>query len=181
MDRLTVKPGYETLASVLDDALYQAQSGKGEERHANQLPFDQQPMQRLIQTYGVGFALGQAAKKGDESQGLQPGHDIAELLGAIVYLAGAVVALQRKYDAPRVETLSEEHQKTVENHAMLCCEKCGSCAHLTEDCPIGRPVVPHDPYPQFGQHNCLVCGQTGGHGGLPCPNTRPYSSVDTPL
>lgn len=108
MDRLLVKPGYETLATVLDNALYQAQSGKGEERHANSLPFDQQPMQRLIQSYGVGFALGQAAKKGEEAQGLQPGHDIAELLGAIVYLAGAIVHLQKRYDKDRL-TSSGSH------------------------------------------------------------------------
>lgn len=99
MNRLTVKPGYEVLATVLDEALRQAQSGKGEQRHANDLPFEQQPMQRLIQSYGVGFALGQAAKKGEESQKLTPGHDVAEILGAIVYLAGAVVHLQRRYDS----------------------------------------------------------------------------------
>ncbi len=56
------------------------------------------------------------------------------------------------------------------------CEKCGSCAHLTKDCPIGqRPVVPHEP--QTAWNTCLVCGKPEGHGGLPCPNTRAYSTI----
>lgn len=55
--------GYESLRDVLDRAFAQAASGKGHERHAVDKPFDQQPMQELISLYGVGFALGQAAKK----------------------------------------------------------------------------------------------------------------------
>ena len=52
-------------------------------------------MQKLIDLYGPGFALGQAAKKAHESQRLPAGRDVAELLGAINYLAGAVIALER--------------------------------------------------------------------------------------
>lgn len=87
--------GYESLRDVLDRAFAQAASGKGHERHAVDKPFDQQPMQELISLYGVGFALGQAAKKAQESQRLPAGRDVAELLGAINYLAGAVIALER--------------------------------------------------------------------------------------
>lgn len=87
--------GYESLRDVLDRAFAQAASGKGHERHAVNKPFDQQPMQELISLYGVGFALGQAAKKAQESQRLPAGRDVAELLGAINYLAGAVIALER--------------------------------------------------------------------------------------
>lgn len=86
---------YESLRDVLDRAYAQASEGKGHERHAVGKPFDQQPMQKLISLYGVGFALGQAAKKAQESQRLPAGHDVAELLGAINYLAGAVIALER--------------------------------------------------------------------------------------
>lgn len=86
---------YESLRDVLDRAYAQASEGKGHERHAVGKPFDQQPMQELISLYGVGFALGQAAKKAQESQRLPAGHDVAELLGAINYLAGAVIALER--------------------------------------------------------------------------------------
>lgn len=88
-------PGYEALAGVLRKAFDQAAHGKGAERHANALPFDAQPMQQLIRLYGVGFALGQAAKKAQESQRMpERARQVAELLGAIVYLAGAVIALE---------------------------------------------------------------------------------------
>jgi hypothetical protein len=89
-------PGYEALASVLIRAHAQAASGKGAERHAQGQPFDQQPMQQLIKLYGPGFALGQAAKKAQESQRLPKDRAVAELLGAINYLAGAVIALENQ-------------------------------------------------------------------------------------
>lgn len=88
--------GYEHLAAVLQRAYDQASSGKGKERHAQQLPFDDQPMQQLIKLYGPGFALGQAGKKAQESMRLPRDRAINELLGAINYLAGAVIALERE-------------------------------------------------------------------------------------
>lgn len=87
-------PGYQCLASVLVRAHAQAASGKGSERHATGQPFEDQPMQQLIKLYGPGFALGQAAKKAQESQRLPRDRAVAELLGAINYLAGAVIALE---------------------------------------------------------------------------------------
>lgn len=92
-------PGYEKLAEVLQDAFAQAAHGKGKDRHAVDLPFHEQPMQKMIDLYGIGFALGQAAKKMQEAQRLPYGRDRAELLGAIVYCAGAVIALDRAADA----------------------------------------------------------------------------------
>jgi len=94
------RDGYESLEDVLQRAYAQAARGKGAERHAQGKPFDQQPMQSLIELYGVGFALGQAAKKAQEAMRL-PTRDrqVAELLGAINYLAGAVIAIER--DAKR--------------------------------------------------------------------------------
>ena len=86
--------GYEELGAVLRRAFIQAAHGKGKERHAQNLPFTQQPMQQLISLYGVGFALGQAAKKAQESQRLPVDRAVNELLGAINYLAGAVIALE---------------------------------------------------------------------------------------
>ena len=90
-----IAPGYETLARILSDAFDQAAHGKGKERHAQAMPFDAQPMQKLVELYGPGFALGQAAKKMQESQRLPHDRARAELLGAIVYVAGAVVAMDR--------------------------------------------------------------------------------------
>lgn len=87
--------GYAALADVLTRALEQASAGKGAQRHAQGQAFEQQPMQQLIRLYGVGFALGQAAKKAQEAQRLPTvDRQVAELLGAINYLAGAVIAIE---------------------------------------------------------------------------------------
>lgn len=89
------EPGYETLADVLQRAYDQAAKGKGKERHARGEPFDEQVMQQGAQRFGVGSLLFQAFKKSEESQRLQHDRAINELLGAIVYLAGAVIALEK--------------------------------------------------------------------------------------
>ena len=96
MTEALATPGYESLAGVLCAAYNQAAIGKGAERHAQGHPFDQQPMQQLIALYGPGFALGQAAKKAQESLRLPRDRAVAELLGAINYLAGAVIAQERQ-------------------------------------------------------------------------------------
>lgn len=89
------QPGYESLAQVLQAAYDQAAVGKGAERHANDLPFHEQPMQQIARRRGIGFLLGQADKKTEEAQGmLERGERDAwrrEILGAINYLAGALV------------------------------------------------------------------------------------------
>lgn len=88
-------PGYETLAAVLQEAFDQAATGKGAERHANDLPFHEQPMQQIARRRGLGFLLGQVDKKTEEAQGmLERGERAAwrrEILGAINYLAGALI------------------------------------------------------------------------------------------
>lgn len=87
--------GYESLRDVLNRAFDQAAKGKGADRHANGRAFDRQPMQDLIRLYGIGFALGQAAKKAQESQRMdEPERKVKELLGAIVYIAGAIIAIE---------------------------------------------------------------------------------------
>lgn len=108
--------GYDSLRDVLTRAYTQAASGKGHERHAVCKPFDQQPMQELISLYGVGFALGQAAKKAQESQRLPAGRDVAELLGAINYLAGAVIAIERGRQPVAGNDNEQPHD---------CCPVCG--------------------------------------------------------
>ena len=101
------KPGYYSLADVLARAFYQAAEGKGKERHANAKPFTEQPMQTIAGQVGIGFLLGQAFKKAQESQGLPHERAIAEMLGAINYLAGAVVFMERTKTTAAVEV---EHQ-----------------------------------------------------------------------
>ncbi len=87
-------PGYEALAAVLERAFNQAAAGKGKERHANDLPFDKQPMQTIAAAHGVGFLTGQAAKKTQEAHGLPHDRAVAEILGAINYLAGAIIFME---------------------------------------------------------------------------------------
>lgn len=89
--RLAAKPGYETLARILDDALDQAQSGKGHERHGEdgQL-WEEQVMFQIADELGPGFNAGQFAKKMAESMRLAPEARRRELLGAVVYAASLV-------------------------------------------------------------------------------------------
>lgn len=91
-----VVDGYHGLSNVLADALDQAQLGKGHERHAQDKPFGEQPMQKLIELHGRGFAYGQAGKKAQESERLSYEAARRELLGAIVYIAGAVINLDKE-------------------------------------------------------------------------------------
>lgn len=86
---------YLSLQAVLDEAFNQAAFGKGAERHAQSKPFEEQPMQKLIELYGVGFALGQAGKKMQEAQRMDVEPAVRELLGAINYIAGVVVHLEK--------------------------------------------------------------------------------------
>lgn len=88
--------GYADLALVLQRAFNQAAHGKGKERHAQGEPFSHQVMQDMARRFGVGALLGQAFKKSEESQRLPQERAVAELLGAINYLAGAVIALERQ-------------------------------------------------------------------------------------
>lgn len=86
--------GYEKLADVLQRAYNQAAVGKGKERHAVGEPFHEQVMQLGARKFGTGALLFQAFKKSEESQRLPKDRAVAELLGSINYLAGAVIALE---------------------------------------------------------------------------------------
>lgn len=88
--------GYESLAGVLHEAYAQAAVGKGHERHSNGERFEDQVMGDMAHRFGVGALLGQAFKKSEESQRLDDERGIKELLGAINYLAGAVIAIRRQ-------------------------------------------------------------------------------------
>jgi hypothetical protein len=96
--RLAALDGYGTLADVLDRALEQAQGGKGKERHAGKgEAFEDQQIVQLGEWMDSGaFAIGQACKKALESTRLPPECAIAELLGAINYLAAEVIRIERK-------------------------------------------------------------------------------------
>lgn len=86
---------YSKLQFILSDALEQASSGKGNERHADGQPFEEQPIV-WIERYFKSYQLGQAVKKIHESQRLEPDRAVAELLGAINYLAAKIYLLREE-------------------------------------------------------------------------------------
>ena len=91
--------GYDSLRAIYDQALEQAQGGKGLERHANGLPFDQQPICQGGRRFGVGCLIYQAWKKSHETPvllAMDNGKEraVRELLGVINYAAAAIIVLQ---------------------------------------------------------------------------------------
>lgn len=98
--------GYEALELVLDAALDQAAAGKGKERHAQNKPFDEQPMQLIsdLLDSNAGMAF-QAAKKIQEAMRMPFAQAERELLGAINYTAGIIIRL-RKMEQVRKAHLS---------------------------------------------------------------------------
>lgn len=89
--------GYAVLADVLARAFEQAARGKGAERHqVGGEDFADQVILQGARRFGVGAMLFQAFKKCEESQRLAYPAAVKELLGAIVYTAAAVIALDEK-------------------------------------------------------------------------------------
>lgn len=97
-DYLSGIQGYGPLEDVLAEAAQQAAYGKGKERHANGKPFTQQPILEITRSVGIGFPTGQICKKTQEAIGMvaRGKHDsaVAELLGAIVYAAAAIIQIR---------------------------------------------------------------------------------------
>ena len=88
--------GYQPLANVLQDALDQAQEGKGNQRHANGKPFLEQPIITDGRACGLAGPAFQARKKILEALKCQDEERaVQDLLGAIVYTA-AMVILKRE-------------------------------------------------------------------------------------
>lgn len=94
-------PGYESLERILRDAYEQASGGKGAERHANERPFDDQPIMqitRLLDGHPVAALAYQVVKKTIEAGRLYhikgPDAAIRELHGAINYAAATVLRIQ---------------------------------------------------------------------------------------
>jgi len=96
--------GYDSLRAIYAMALEQAQGGKGKERHANGLPFDQQPICQGGRRFGPGCLIYQAWKKAHETPVLltmDNGREraIRELLGVINYAAAAILVIKEGGDA----------------------------------------------------------------------------------
>lgn len=93
---------YAPLRAILDAAYEQAASGKGKERHANDRPFLDQPIceiGRMLASVCDG-ELYQAIKKAQEASNMLARGDSDkaehELLGAINYLAAAVILIREE-------------------------------------------------------------------------------------
>jgi len=97
---LAVRPGYESLAFVLNAALEQAQEGKGKERHASGEPFERQKICEITRRVGLGGPAFQVVKKTEEAVRLlergNPAQAVEDLLGAINYAAAMVILVQEQ-------------------------------------------------------------------------------------
>lgn len=86
---------YKTLPEVLQAAVEQATKGKGQRHGGGATPFLEQPWVKLYRTHGLGFLLGQADKKYHEALSKPDTESFErEILGAIVYLGMALLALE---------------------------------------------------------------------------------------
>lgn len=90
----TGDPKFGPLRHGLMRAYKHAAEGKGQERHGAGRSWDNQPIMTISRTHGCGFALGQAAKKIEESTRLEDGPAVHEILGAINYLVAAVQVIE---------------------------------------------------------------------------------------
>jgi hypothetical protein len=95
---IELNPKYDSLYKVLLAAYNQAANGKGKERHQlnNEEPFEDQKICEIARRLSIDYNLGQAVKKIYESKRLTDGRDIAELYGAINYIAAAIIVKQEK-------------------------------------------------------------------------------------
>ena len=91
------KDKYVKLADVLNKAYLQAAEGKGKERHANENNFEDQPIMTISKLLNSNDGpLFQAMKKIQESKRLERDRAINELLGAINYIAAAIIYLEQE-------------------------------------------------------------------------------------
>ena len=93
---IELNPKYDSLYKVLLAAYNQASNGKGKERHQlnDDEPFENQKICEIARRLSVDYNLGQAVKKIYESKRLADERDIAELYGAINYIAAAIIVKQ---------------------------------------------------------------------------------------
>jgi len=109
-DGYIIPKGFESLANVFQMAIEQAASGKGKERHqdSDDQPFHEQDIvKELVAFGGPEAAIFQARKKAKESLRFNDHtQKVPELLGAINYLAAAVIyhILTNCQECDKVET-----------------------------------------------------------------------------
>ena len=83
---------YATLAIALANAASRAIDGKGKVRHADDKPFEHQPICNITRAIGIGHPLGQVQKKLLELPRIKRSRDKHnELLDIIIYTAVAAL------------------------------------------------------------------------------------------
>jgi len=96
-NQMTV-PGYENLGRILQGAYDQSAKGKGKHRHANNKPFEKQPIMAIGGMVGVGGHTYQVCKKAQEATSMVAREEydaaIAEMRGVIVYAAAAILLIE---------------------------------------------------------------------------------------
>lgn len=92
---INVPSEYISLGLVMQSALEQASKGKGRERHAEDgEAYEDQIICEVARRVGLGYPLGQAVKKIYEGQRIGGERGVAELLGALNYVAAAVIVMR---------------------------------------------------------------------------------------
>lgn len=87
-------------SDIWQDVLTQVTKGKGQRHGGDTVPFLEQPWLHLAETFGVGFLLGQAAKKLQEAESVKEGQGyISEVIGAIVYTCMALHFIRSEENA----------------------------------------------------------------------------------
>lgn len=105
-----VNPGYDGLASILVEALNQAQQGKGHERHnmGGGIPFERQRMQTVSEligsVHGMTYQVCKKVTEGVELPTIE--RQVAEMLGAINYLAGIIIFLRKQDSLKRAVSVT---------------------------------------------------------------------------
>ena len=105
---------FDALADVLAEALAQAASGKGAERHGNGKNFLSQPIMEMGRMLGPAGPAFQVMKKTQEAAGMARRGSFAsakrEMLGAIVYSSALVLLFEEmeletaNVDGPRTDS-----------------------------------------------------------------------------
>lgn len=102
LPKLSVEIGYEPLANILQEALDQAQYGKGKKCHSNGKPFLEQPIIVGGKECGEGGLAFQARKKILEALNCEDdSRAIEDLLGAINYTAAMIIIRREKVGGKR--------------------------------------------------------------------------------
>ncbi len=101
-----IDPNYDGLHRVLMDALAQASTGKGKERHALGEPYEDQLVCLLARQLGVAGPAYQVCKKAIEACRLPYPANVNEVLGAINYAAGMVLQME-------AAALAEKRQEVI--------------------------------------------------------------------